>query len=129
MKDSILKPGCRIEELENRTAERLQRAAAMVIAWRLMARLGRELLDLPPEILFADVELRVLALIAITRDEFSFLICQESVTLQRMLTSPHHGESRASDMDSAMMCSQTGPIPPSKVGERGFSWTPPCAPH
>ena len=34
----------------------------MVIAWR--ARLGRELPDLPPEILFSDVELRVLALFA-----------------------------------------------------------------
>ena len=34
----------------------------MVIAWR--ARLGRKLPDLPPEILFSDVELRVLALFA-----------------------------------------------------------------
>ena len=38
----------------------------MVIAWRihLMTRLGRKLPDLPPEILFSDVELRVLALFA-----------------------------------------------------------------
>ena len=67
----VLKSGCRIEELENRTAERLQRAAAinMVIAWRihLMARLGRELPDLPPEILFSDIELQVLALFAKSR--------------------------------------------------------------
>ena len=65
----VLKSGCKVEELENRTAERLQRAAAMVIAWRihLMARLGRELPDLPPEILFADIELRVLALFAKSR--------------------------------------------------------------
>ena len=39
----VLKSGCKIEELENRTAERLQRAAAMVVAWRIRARLGREL--------------------------------------------------------------------------------------
>ncbi len=67
----VLKSGCKIEELENRTAERLQRAAAinMVVAWRihLMARLGRELPDLPPEILFSDVELQVLALFAKSR--------------------------------------------------------------
>ena len=37
----VLKSGCK--ELENRTAERLQRAAAMVVAWRIRARLGREL--------------------------------------------------------------------------------------
>ena len=64
----VLKSGCRIEELENRTAGRLQRAAAIniVIAWRihLMTRLGRELPGLPSEILFSDVELRVLTLFA-----------------------------------------------------------------
>ena len=72
IEDRVLKSGCRIEELENRTAERLQRAAAinMVIAWRihLMARLGRELPDLPPEILFSDIELQVLALFAKSQD-------------------------------------------------------------
>ena len=66
IEDWVLKSGCRIEELENRTAERLQRAAA--VAWRLMARLGRELPDLPPEILFSDVELRVLAIFAKSQD-------------------------------------------------------------
>ena len=70
IEDRVLKSGCRIEELENRTAERLQCAAAMVVAWRihLMARLGRELPDLPPEILFSDVELRVLAIFAKSQD-------------------------------------------------------------
>ena len=56
----ILKAGCR--ELENRTAGRLQRADAATAAWRV--RLGRELPDLPSEILFLDVELRALALCA-----------------------------------------------------------------
>ena len=68
----VLKSGCKIEALENRTAERLQRAAAikMVIAWRihLMARLGRELPGLPREILFPDVELRVLPVFAKSQD-------------------------------------------------------------
>ena len=50
----VLKSGCK--ELENRTAER--RAAA----WRI--RIRRELPELPPEILFSDIELRVLALFA-----------------------------------------------------------------
>ena len=60
----ILKSGCRIEDLQHRTAERLQRAVAinMVIAWRiqLMLRLGREVPELPAEVLFDDTELRVL---------------------------------------------------------------------
>ncbi len=68
----ILKSGCKIEELGNWTAERLQRAAAikMVVAWRihLMARLGRELPDLPREILSPDAELRVLATFAARED-------------------------------------------------------------
>ena len=47
----IMKSGCRIEDLRNQTAERLQRAIAlnMVIAWRihLMARFGRNAPGLP----------------------------------------------------------------------------------
>ncbi len=49
----ILKSGCRVEELANRTAARLARAAAvnLVVAWRifLMTLLGREQPDLPPD--------------------------------------------------------------------------------
>ena len=67
----ILKSGCRIEELQHRTAERLQRATAikMVVAWRiqLMLRLGREVPELPAELLFSDTELRVLAVFARSR--------------------------------------------------------------
>ena len=59
----VLKPGCKIEELEDETDEQLQCAAA--IAWR--ARLGRELPDLSPEIPFPDIELRVLAVFTKSR--------------------------------------------------------------
>ena len=67
----ILKSGCKIEELQHRTAERLQRATAikMVVAWRiqLMLCLGREVPELPAELLFSDTELRVLAVFARSR--------------------------------------------------------------
>lgn len=60
----ILKSGCAIEDLAHKSAERLRRAIAinLVIAWRimLMTLLGRELPELPAEILFSDVELRTL---------------------------------------------------------------------
>ncbi|MEA3291515.1 MAG: IS4 family transposase [Pseudomonadota bacterium] len=60
----VMKSGCRIEDLEHQTAERLRRAIAinMVIAWRimLMTLLGRESPELPAEVLFSDVELRTL---------------------------------------------------------------------
>jgi len=60
----VLKSGCKIDELGHRSAERLERAIAirMVIAWRvmLMTLLGREVPELPAELLFADIELRVL---------------------------------------------------------------------
>ena len=42
----ILKSGCKVEELQHHSAERLERAIAikMVVGWRiqLMVRLGRE---------------------------------------------------------------------------------------
>lgn len=60
----VLKSGCRVEDLANKTAERLRRAIAidLVIAWRimLMSLLGREMPDLPAEVLFTDIELKVL---------------------------------------------------------------------
>lgn len=60
----VLKSGCKIDELGHRSAERLERAIAirMVIAWRvmLMTLLGREVPELPAELLFTDTELRVL---------------------------------------------------------------------
>ena len=60
----ILKSGCKVEELENRSAERLARAVAinLVIAWRihLMTLLGREHPELPPDILFCELEIKAL---------------------------------------------------------------------
>lgn len=64
----VLKSGCQIEDLANKTAERLKRAIAinLVIAWRimLMTLMGREYPNLPAELLFSDLELRVLKAIA-----------------------------------------------------------------
>ena len=60
----VLKSGCGIEDLAHHSAERLRRAIAinLVIAWRimLMTLLGREVPQLPAEILFSDIELRTL---------------------------------------------------------------------
>ena len=60
----MLKSGCRIEDLANKTADRLRRAIAinLVIAWRimLMTLLGREATQLPAEVLFSDIEVRTL---------------------------------------------------------------------
>lgn len=67
----VLKTGCRIEQLGHDRAERLQRAIAirLVIAWRvmLMTRLGREVPQLPAELLFSELELTVLGAFAKTR--------------------------------------------------------------
>jgi len=67
----VLKSGCKVEELQHHTAERLERAMAikMVIGWRiqLMVQLGREAPDLPGDLLFSDGELRVLATFARSR--------------------------------------------------------------
>ncbi len=67
----VLKSGCGIEELRNESAERLERAIAiyLVIAWRimLMTLLGREVPDLPMEVLFTDVEIEVLTAFARSR--------------------------------------------------------------
>lgn len=60
----VLKSGCAIEDLTHKTAGRLRRAVAinLVIAWRIMVMtlLGREMPNLPAEVLFSDVELRTL---------------------------------------------------------------------
>ena len=67
----VLKSGCRAEELQHKTAERLKRAIAMhaVIAWRimLMTLLGREMPNLAAEVLFSDIEIKVLTAFAATR--------------------------------------------------------------
>ena len=60
----VLKSGCHIEELAHKTAERLKRAIGinLVIAWRimLMTLLGRACPELPTEVLFSDLEIKVL---------------------------------------------------------------------
>ena len=60
----VLKSGCGVEQIAHETAERIRRAIAinLVIAWRimLMTLLGRETPELPPEVLFSDIELQVL---------------------------------------------------------------------
>ena len=61
----VLKSGCGTEKLAYRTAERLKRGIAMnmVIAWRimLMTLLGRECPALPADVLFSDIEIKVLS--------------------------------------------------------------------
>ena len=61
----VCKSGCRIEKLQHKTAERLKRAIAinLVIAWRIMllTLLGRECPQLPAEVLFSDIEIKVLS--------------------------------------------------------------------
>lgn len=60
----VLKTGCRVQEHQNETAERLKRVIAIdaVVAWRiqLMTLLGREVPDLPCEVFFNEWEVRVL---------------------------------------------------------------------
>lgn len=60
----ILKQACATQEHENETAERLLRAIAIdvVLAWRiqLLTLLGRELPDLPADLLFDEGEIAVL---------------------------------------------------------------------
>jgi hypothetical protein len=61
----VLKSGCNAEELANKTAERLKRAVAikLVVAWRimLMTLLGREVPELPADVIFSDLEMKVLS--------------------------------------------------------------------
>jgi hypothetical protein len=60
----VLKSGCGIEALAHKTAGRLKRAIAinLVIAWRimLMTLMEREMPELSPEVLFSDIEIKVL---------------------------------------------------------------------
>jgi hypothetical protein len=60
----VLKSGCAVEKLAHKTANRLRRAIAinLVVAWRLtlMTLLGRETPDLPPDVLFTEMEIEML---------------------------------------------------------------------
>jgi len=69
----ILKSGCRIEARQHQTRERLERAMAMdvVLAWRihLLTLLGREVPELPCEVLFDVWEVRVLEALREEREQ------------------------------------------------------------
>ena len=60
----MLKSGCKVEYLGHRTGQRIERAVTIkaVIAWRLaaMTLLGRETPELPSEVFFTQIQLRVL---------------------------------------------------------------------
>ncbi|HEX9508806.1 MAG TPA: IS4 family transposase, partial [Myxococcales bacterium] len=60
----VLKSGCKVQEHQNETAERLKRVIAIdaVLAWRiqLMTLLGREVPELPSTVFFDEWEVRVL---------------------------------------------------------------------
>ena len=60
----VLKSGCKVQEHQHQTAERLKRAIAIdvVLAWRiqLMILLGREVPDLPCNVFFENWEVKVL---------------------------------------------------------------------
>ena len=60
----VLKSGCKVQEHQHQTAERLKRAIAIdvVLAWRiqLMALLGREVPELPCDVFFENWEVKVL---------------------------------------------------------------------
>lgn len=60
----VLKSGCKVQEHQHETVERLKRAIAIdvVLAWRiqLMALLGREVPDLPCTVFFEELEVTIL---------------------------------------------------------------------
>jgi len=64
----VLKSGCKVQEHQHETAERLERVIAIdaVLAWRiqLMTLLGREVPDLPCEVFFDEWEVKVLTVVA-----------------------------------------------------------------
>ena len=68
----VLKSACRVEDVRLKTAERLKREIAidMVVAWRimLMTLLGREVPDLPAEVLFSKFEIETLRCYAKKKD-------------------------------------------------------------
>ena len=71
----VMKSGCHILDHQNRRAHVLLRAIALdaVIAWRIMllALLGREVPELPSDVLFDEVEREVLGLLTQKKDSLS----------------------------------------------------------
>jgi len=68
----VLKSACRVEDIRLKTADRLKREIAidMIVAWRimLMTLLGREVPELPAEILFTKFEIETLRCYAKKKD-------------------------------------------------------------
>jgi hypothetical protein len=64
----VLKRGCKIKQLQHKTAERLKRTIVinLVTTWRIMllTSLDRECPDLPAEIVFSDLEMEALKALA-----------------------------------------------------------------
>ncbi len=61
----VLKSGCGFEKMAHKTAERLKQAIAinLVVADQrimIMTLMGRETPELPPELIFSDLEIEVL---------------------------------------------------------------------
>lgn len=81
----VLKSGCAVEEVAAETAEGLKRTIAinMVIAWRilLMTMLGRKSPELPPQVLFSDLEVRLLTAFAKSEKLEPPLTLQRAVVL------------------------------------------------
>ena len=79
----VLKSGCGVEQIAHETAERIRRAIAinLVIAWRimLMTLLGRETPELPPEVLFSDIELQVLRAYAKKNASHHLQLCGKKI--------------------------------------------------
>jgi hypothetical protein len=106
----VLKSGCRIEAMTHDTADRLRRVIAtdLVIAWRIMRMtlLGREVTDLPAEVLFSDVELRTLHTHARKTTEASHVAvrcCAHGGEDRRIPRPPQRSASRPST-DVAGLC-------------------------
>ena len=68
----IVKSGCKVEHLNHRTADRIERAVTInaVIAWRIaaMTLLGRETPELDASVMFSDYELSALEVFAKPRN-------------------------------------------------------------
>jgi hypothetical protein len=84
----VLKSGCKILEHQNRTAETLLRAIAIdaVIAWRIMllALLGREVPELPCEVLFNPIECEVLGLLNKKKDQKKCSLGQAMIMIAQL---------------------------------------------
>lgn len=61
----VLKSGCKVEQLNYANFDRIKRVLAiyMVISWRIMLllNLGREIPDLEPEVVYNDLEIKILS--------------------------------------------------------------------